>query len=127
MIKKEWYGQIGLERIKVIECLDSGSQRVWVKFEPSDKSKPMEVCNILDQPTKVSWHYKNSHFETVDSHGKTNYYAASTAGSILLTAGTIDVLKDSGSKVVVFPLSLSGSINVQNYSLNGGQFKILRR
>jgi hypothetical protein len=70
MIKKKWYAYIGSDQIEAIECLDSGSQRVWIKFEPVDKSKPMEVCNILDQPNKVSWKYKNSHFETIDGNKK---------------------------------------------------------
>ena len=59
MVKKEWYAQIGNERIKVIECLDSGNQRIWIKFEPTDRTRPMEVCNILDQPDKVSWEFKS--------------------------------------------------------------------
>lgn len=124
MVKKKWYAQRGTERIKVIEGLDSGSQRIWIKFEPTDKTKPLEVCNILDQPDKVSWEYKNSHFETIDRNRRTNYYAASTAGSFRCDAGTTDIFKDSGSKVIVFPLNLSGSINVCNYTQAGNQFQI---
>jgi len=66
MMRQRWYSDIGAEKIEVIECLDSENKRIWIKFEPVDRSKPMEVCNILDQPAKVSWRYRNSHFETID-------------------------------------------------------------
>lgn len=124
MIKKKWYAQIGLKMIEVIECLDSGNQRVWIKFEPVDKSKQMEVCNIVDQPDKVSWTYTNSHFETISGSNKTNYYPASTAGSFRVDSGTTSILKDCGSKVILFPLELSGSISVYNYTQAGNQLQI---
>lgn len=125
MVKKKWYAQIGNDRIEVIECLDSGNKRVWIKFEPVDKTKQMEVCNIVDQTSQVSWAFKNSHFETISGRAKTNYYQASTAGSFRVDAGASEVFKDSGSKVVLFPLDLSGSISVYNYALASKQFKIV--
>jgi len=124
MIKKRWYAQIGSDPIEVIECLDSGSQRVWIKCEPRDKSKPMEVCNILDQPNKVSWKYKNSHFETVDGNKKSKYYEANSAGSLRVDAGTTNITKDPGSKVFLFPLINGGSLSVCNYTQAGTQFVI---
>jgi hypothetical protein len=129
MFKKKWYAEIGDEKgtgkIEVIECLDSGNERIWVKWEPEDKSKPMEVCNILDQPSKVSWKDKNSHFETIDRNGKSNYYSATTAGSFEVQSGTIQISKDSGSKVLLFPLTESGSIGVRGYSETGSNFKLI--
>jgi len=124
MTKQGWFSNIGADKIEVIECLDSGSQRVWIKFEPVDKSKLMEVCNILDQPEKVSWKYKNSHFETIDSHGKSNYYAASSAGSLLVASGRTEISKDAGSKVIVFPLDRGVSLDVYSYTLSGDRFVI---
>jgi len=125
MVKKHWHNIIGIEKIEVTECLDSGSQRIWVKFEPVDKSKPMEICNIVDQPNKVSWYYTNSHFETIDRNKRRNYYAASSAGSLHLDAGKTNILKDVGSKVIVFPLDVGGSLSVYNYSETGSQFSIV--
>jgi len=124
-MKLSWHSNIGNKRIEVTECLDSGSQRVWIKFEPVDKSKPVEVCNILEQPEKVSWKYKNSHFETINSHGKSNYYGASSAGSLLVASGTTQISKDSGSKVIVFPLDKGVSLDVCNYALSGDRFSIV--
>lgn len=125
MIKKNWYNTIGSEKIEVIECLDSGSQRIWIKFEPVNRSKPMEVCNIVDQPNKVSWNYTNSHFETIDGNKKGNYYAANSAGSLRLDSGKTNILKDAGSKVIVFPLDVGGSLSVYDYSETGSQFAIV--
>ena len=124
LMKKKWYSQIGNEKIEVIECLDSGSQRVWIKFEPVDKSKTMEVCNILDQPNKVSWRYRNSHFETINQKGKSNYYEASSAGSLQLDAGKTTISKDIGSKVIVFPLEGGVSLDVRGYTLSSDEFEI---
>jgi hypothetical protein len=124
MMKQRWCSNISTEKIEVIECLDSGSQRVWIKFEPVNRSKSMEVCNILDQPDKVSWKYKNSHFETINKHGKSNYYEASSAGSLQLESGTTNISKDSGSKVIVFPLDRGVSLDVCGYTLLGDRFAI---
>lgn len=124
LTKKKWYSVIGTEKIEVVECLDSGSQRVWIKFEPVDKSKAMEVCNILDQPSKVSWRYRNSHFETVNQQGKSDYYRASSAGSLKLDAGVTAISKDVGSKVIVFPLEGGVSLDVRGYSLTSDRFEI---
>lgn len=99
-------------------------QRVWIKFEPVDKSKRMEVCNILDQPEKVSWKYKNSHFETIDSQGKSNYYGAASAGSLRLAQGTTEISKDAGIKIIVFPLDRGVSLDVYKYALSGERFSI---
>jgi hypothetical protein len=101
-MKQSWYSNIGAEKIEVTECLDSGSQRVWIKFEPVDKSKLMEVCN----------------------HGKSNYYGASSAGSLLVAPGTTEISKDSGSKVIVFPLDRGVSLDVYKYTLLGDRFLI---
>lgn len=125
MTKRTRHGYIGSNRIEVIECLDSVSRRVWIKFEPVDKSRPMEVCNILVQPSKVSWNYRNSHFETVDGNRKSNYYGANSAGSLRLDAGTANIVKDPGSKVIVFPLDRGGSLSVHNYTQTGSQFAIV--
>lgn len=124
MMKQKWYSNIGAEKIEVIECLDSGSQRVWIKFEPINKSKPMEVCNILVQPNKVSWRYKNSHFETIDNNSKSNYYKASSAGSLYLKSGSTVISKDSGSKVLVFSLTSGSGISVNGNAIKGSQFTI---
>ena len=124
MMKQSWYSNIGAEKIEVIECLDSGSLRVWIKFEPVDKSKPMEVGNILEQPNKVSWKYRNSHFETINSHGKSNYYGASSAGSLLVAPGATEIFKDCGSKVIVFPLDREVSLDVYEYTLSSDRFLI---
>jgi hypothetical protein len=124
-MKEKWYSNIGTNKIEVIECRDSGSQRVWIKFEPVDKSKSMEVCNILDRPDKVSWKFKNSHFETIDDQGKSNYYAASSAGSLLLAPGTTEISKCIDSKVIVFPLNKGVSLDVCEYTLSGDRFKIV--
>jgi hypothetical protein len=53
--KVHWINTLETEKIHVIECLDSGGRPIWIKFEPDDKSKPMEVCNTLDQPSEVDW------------------------------------------------------------------------
>lgn len=95
-----------------------------MKFEPVDKSKRMEVCNILDQPEKVSWKYKNSDFETIDSQGKSNYYGAASAGSLRLAQGTTEISKDAGSKIIVFPLDRGVSLDVYKYALSGERFLI---
>jgi len=124
MIKKKWYNTIGSDAVEVIECLDSGNRRVWIKFEPVDKSKPMEVCNIVDHPEEVSWKYKNSHFETIDGNKKSNYYPANSAGSLRLDSGITNILKAAGSKVIVFPLDPGGSLSVYNYTLTGSEFAI---
>lgn len=123
-MKKRWYSSIGNDKIEVIECLDSGNRRVWIKFEPADKSKPMEVCNILDQPQKVSWRYKNSHFETVSDNGKSNYYAASSAGSLQLGSGTTNIAKNAGSKVIIFPLDSGSSLDILGYTQASDRFAI---
>jgi hypothetical protein len=125
MVKRKWQSQIGSDKIEVIECLDSGCKTVWAKFEPLDKTKPMEVCNYLVQPSLVSWRLKNSHFETIDSSGKSNYYAASAAGSMLLQSGSIALTKDAGSKAILFPLTLRGSIVVNGNALTGSQFEVI--
>jgi hypothetical protein len=125
LTKKTWYSTIGTDKIEVIECLDSGSQRVWIKFEPVDTSKPMEVCNIVDAPEKVHWKYNNSHFETVDGKKKRNYYPASSAGSIQVASGTIEISKNAGSKVIVFPLNAEVKLDVCNYTLAGDRFTIV--
>ncbi|TET20616.1 hypothetical protein E3J74_01465 [Candidatus Bathyarchaeota archaeon] len=123
-MKKKWHSVINTEKIEVVECLDSGSQRVWIKFEPVDKSKVMEVCNILDQPNKVCWKYKNSHFETINRQGKSNYYKASSAGSLPLEAGVTIISKNIGSKVIVFPLEEGVNLEVNGYTLSGDRFEI---
>ena len=104
MKKRVWDGYIGNDKIKGIECLDSGSQTVWFKFVPIDNSKPMEVGNILVQPDKVNWDIKNSHFETIDGNGRSNYYPANSAGSLRLESGTTSIIKDPNSKIIAFPL-----------------------
>jgi len=119
-----WVNAIGTEKIYVIECLDSGCRRIWIKFEPVDKTKPMEVCNILEQPSKVDWAIKNSHFETIDGRIKSNYYPANMAGSFRVDAGITTINKEMNSKIVLFPINRSGSINVLDYSLAGSQFRI---
>jgi hypothetical protein len=124
MTKKKWYNIIGNDPIEVIECSDSGNRRVWVKFEPVDKSIRMEVCNIVDQPEKVSWTYKNSHFETIEGNQKSNYYPANSAGSIRLDSGITTISKYPGAKVIVFPLDPGGSLSVYNYTLTGSVFEI---
>jgi len=124
MIKKRWYNTIGSDAIEVIECLDSGNRRVWVKFEPVNKSTHMEVCNIIDQPEKVSWTYTNSHFETIQGNKKSNYYPANSAGSIRLDSGSTTTSKNPGAKVIVFPLDPGGSLSVYNYTLTGSKFVI---
>jgi len=124
MAKRKWLNTIGNKQIEVIECLDSGNRRVWIKFEPVDKSKPMEVCNILDQPKEVRWNFRNSHFETIDGNKKINYYAANTAGSLRLDEGITSIQKDPGSKVIVFPIDTGGSLSVHNYTLTGSKFEI---
>lgn len=124
MVTKKWNNVIGKKRIKVIECLDNGNQRVWIKFVPRDKSK-MEVCHILDQKEKVSWEFKNSHFETIDENNKTiGRYPATSAGSVRLDAGTTNIQKEMGSKVLVFPIDMRGSLTPLNYSEAGTQFQI---
>ena len=125
MKKRVWDAYIGNDKIKGIECLDSGSQTVWFKFVPTDNSKKMEVGNILVQPDKVNWDIRNSHFETIDKDGKSNYYEANSAGSLRLESGTNSILKDANSKIVVFPLDNGGSLNVHNYTLTGSQFEIV--
>ena len=122
--KLRWYNTIGTDRIEVIECLDSGSRRIWIKFEPVDPTKTMEACNIVDQPTKVSWEFPNSHFETIRGRTKSNYYAANTAGSLRVDVGMTTINKEKGSKIVLFPIDRSGSISVLDYSLSGSQFRI---
>jgi hypothetical protein len=122
--KRKWYGTIGSDPVEVIECSDSGSRLVWVKFEPVDKSRRMEVSNILVQPEKVTWEYRNSHFETIEGNKKGNYYRADSAGSLRLDSATTYILKDAGSKVIVFPLDRGGSLSVLNYTQAGGEFAI---
>lgn len=122
--KKKWYNTLGKDKIEVIECLDKESERIWIKFEPTDKTKPMEVCNIVDQPAKVSWNYRNSHFETINGKVKNNYYAADMAGSFRVDAGVTTLTKEIGSKIVLFPINLGGSISVYDYSLTGNAFRI---
>lgn len=122
--KTKWYNTLGTEKIEVIECLDDTNRRIWIKFEPVDKTKPTEVCNIVDQPMKVSWNFTNSHFETIDGKTKNNYYAANMAGSLRVDAGITILNKEKNSKIVLFPIDSGGSISVLNYSLTGSQFKI---
>ena len=122
--KIKWYNTLGTDKIEVTECLDSGGRRIWIKFEPVDTTKKMEVCNIVDQPTKVSWEYTNSHFETIDGRTKGNYYAANMAGSLRVDAGTTTISKEKDSKIVLFPIDMGGSISVLDYSLSGSQFRI---
>ena len=125
MKKRVWDGYIGNDKIKGIECLDSGSRPVWFKYVPIDNSKPMEVGNFLVQPDKVEWPIKNSHFETIDENGKSNYYPANSAGSLRLDSGTTSIIKDPNSKIIVFPLVDGGSLSVYNYSLTGSRFEIV--
>jgi hypothetical protein len=122
--KVYWVNTLGTEKIYVIECLDSGSRPIWIKFEPVDKSKPMEVCNILDQPSEVNWAIKNSHFETIDGKTKGNYYSADMAGSLRVDKGITPINKEQNSKIVLFPIDKGGSISVLDYSLTGSQFRI---
>lgn len=122
--KEYWVNILGKRKIYVIKRLDSNGKPIWIKFEPVDKSKPMEVCNILDQPTQVDWAIKNSHFETIDWTLKGNYYPANMAGSLRVDAGVTTISKEKGSKIVLFPIDMGGSISVLDYSLAGSQFKI---
>jgi hypothetical protein len=119
-----WVNKLGTEEIYVIECLDSACHPIWIKFEPVDRTKPMEVCNVLDQPTKVDWTIKNSHFETIDGRIKRNYYPANMAGSFRVNAGITTISKDASSKIVLFPIDRGGSINPLGYTLAGNQFRI---
>jgi hypothetical protein len=125
MKKRVWDGYIGTRRIKGIECLDSGNRPVWIKFEPVVRLRPMEVANMLVQPEKVNWEYRNSHFETIYGNIKSNYYEANSGGSLRLEAGTTNILKDANSKILVFPLDNGGSLSVLNYKETDRRFVIV--
>jgi hypothetical protein len=84
----------------------------------------MEVANMLVQPEKVDWEYRNSHFETIYGNRKSNYYEANSGGSLRLEAGTTNILKDANSKILVFPLDNGGSLSVLNYKESDRRFAI---
>jgi hypothetical protein len=119
-----WPNTIGTRKIYVIECLDSGCRPIWIKFEPADRTKPREVCNILNQPSKVDWAIRNSHFETIDGKITSNRYAANVGGSLRVDAGITTINKEMNSKIVLFPIDRGGSISVLDYNLAGTQFRI---
>jgi hypothetical protein len=123
MVKKKWPTQINGNKFWIIESIDSIGNRIWIKFEPINNLQPMEVANILDQPSKVAWRFRNSHFETVDQNGLTsNYYQASEAGSIQVSQGTTVFSKDIGRKIVLFPLETGVTMNVQGNTVVGERF-----
>jgi hypothetical protein len=84
----------------------------------------MECANVLVQEDKVNWKLKDSHFQTIDENGKSNYYEANSRGSLRLESGTTNILKDANSKILVFPLDNGGSLSVLNYKEADRQFAI---
>lgn len=78
----------------------------------------MEVCNIVDPSGKVSWAYKNSHFETIEGNKKSNYYPANSAGSIRLDLGITTISKDPRAKVIVFRLDPGGRTTIDMYCVS---------